>query len=95
MKKNEINTEHLFNDTDLEVMSVILEKHSTCLKKIKRYKGLCSKLSSLTEIIDKKSKKISDLFDEYETTSMNIRNYELVLMYYLGFMKGLEAKKIK
>lgn len=55
----------------------------------------CSKLSSLTEIIDKKSKKISDLFDEYETTSMNIRNYELVLMYYLGFMKGLEAKKIK
>ena len=54
-----------------------------------------SKLSSLTEIIDKKSKKISDLFDEYETTSMNIRNYELVLMYYLGFMKGLEAKKIK
>ena len=53
----------------------------------------CSKLSSLTEIIDKKSKKISDLF--YETTSMNIRNYELVLMYYLGFMKGLEAKKIK
>ena len=42
----------------------------------------CSKLSSLTEIIDKKSKKISDLFDEYESQPSGTGLHEFLMKFH-------------
>lgn len=92
---DKIDIDHLFNDVDLNLVRLILEKYDGSFDNIPEYQELSKKLYFLGEQIDNINIELSKTFDEYLTTSSAIREYDYCLMYYLGFKKGLELKKIE
>lgn len=91
----EINPTHLFNDLDLKFMRAILEKHKKHLDSVSDYKKLVKKIYTTANKIEQTNREVYNLFEDYYTTSNEISEYELCLMFYLGFRKGLEVKKME
>lgn len=90
-----INEEHLFNKADLGFMREILEKHKRNLDNVDGYKKLVRKLYRIANRIEETDYKTYELFNDYFTTENSMAEYELCLMFYLGFKKGLEVKKME
>lgn len=91
----EINQDHLFNNSDLGFMREILGKHKKYLDNIDGYKKLVKKMYNIAEKIEETDSKTYRLFNDYFTTENSMAEYELCLMFYLGFKKGLEVKKME
>lgn len=90
-----INNEVLFSQEDFLLMRELLEKYIDPINTIPEYQKYVTKLCDIQEQIDNTCPKFRKLFDSYFTTSSELNNYELLLMYYLGIKKGFELKEIK
>ena len=90
------NKNELFEESSVELINEKIEKHSTLLDKIKRYKNFDEQQTSLLEKFDKTfTEQQLDLLNQYIHASLICNEYEKCLAYYLGYKTLLEINNLK
>lgn len=88
--------DELFEDSSIELINEKIQKHSTCLDKIKRYNDFDKQQSYLLEKFDKTfTEKQLELLNQYIHASLICNEYEKCLAYYWGCKTVLDINSLK
>lgn len=88
-----IMRETFMNATDLEYTNTILDENRDMLFASSDYKKINDKMTALNDKIEQIPEEYKEMFSEYDHLFHKAYEYEICMMFFIGFDKGLSFKE--
>ena len=85
--------ETFMNTTDLEYTNTILDENIDMLFESDNYKKINDKMTALNDKIEQIPEEYKEMFSEYDHLFHKAYEYEICMMFFIGFDKGLSFKE--
>ena len=85
--------ETFMNTTDLEYTNTILDENIDMLFASSDYKKINDKMTALNDKIEQMPEEYKEMFSEYDHLFHKAYEYEICMMFFIGFDKGLSFKE--